>query len=88
MKFFFVNFLKFFESGKNKENKEVKKSVSGGMTSQEYKNLDEDEIAECAQEVAYSIIAGINKEPEELTENESGKIAKASLGIVKYVRGY
>ena len=80
--------LKFFESGKNKENKNIKKSVSVGMTSREYKNLDDDEIAECAQEVAYRIIAGMNKEPEELTENESEKIAKASLGIVKYVRNY
>jgi len=80
--------LKFFESGKNKENKIIKKNVSVGMTSQEYKNLDDDEIAECAQEVAYKIIAGMNKEPEELTENESGKITKAALGIVKYVRGY
>ncbi len=44
------------------------------MTSQDYKALDEDEIAELSQEVVYRIIAGLNKELDEFIKRESEKI--------------
>ncbi len=95
--------LKFFESGPNqdikkingiyekkekKETKEIKKKEEKIIIQKEIRDLDENEFAECVQEVVYKIIAGMDKELEELSEKESGKIARTAFRIVEYVRNY
>ena len=78
--------LKIFESVENKkikETKETKKSV--GMTLKEHKNLEDDEIAECVQEVGFKIANVLNKDLEKIKDvKEIERIHSGAVDIVNY----